>query len=110
MRKNSFRKIRESIKISKVELARRANISPKTVARIEKDLPCRMETKRKIISALGHYIANENKLVASFITDNGGKRLGLDRREFSYDEHSPERRSDKDRRSGLNRRQKPRVS
>lgn len=85
-------------------------ISPMTVVRIEKDLPCRMETKRKIISALGHDIANENKQVESFITDNGGKRLGLDRREFSYDEHIPERRSGKDRRSGLDRRQKPRVS
>lgn len=81
-----------------------------TVARIEKDLPCRMETKRKIISTLEHDIANENRLVASFITDNGGKRLGLDRRQFSYDKHIPECRSGKDRRSGLDRRQKPRVS
>ena len=110
MKKNSLKKIREFIMTTKAELDRRANISPMAVAGIEKGIPCRMETKRKIISALGHDIANENKLVASFITDNGGKRLGLDRREFSYDEHSPERRSDKDRRSGLNRRQKPRVS
>jgi hypothetical protein len=46
--------------------------------------------------------------MASFIRDNGIRRLGLDRREFSYDMHIPERRSDIDRRSGLDRRLMPR--
>jgi hypothetical protein len=50
----------------------------------------------------------QNKVMASFIRDNGIRRLGLDRREFSYDEHIPERRSDIDRRSGLDRRLMPR--
>jgi hypothetical protein len=40
------------------------------------------------------------------LPDNGGRRLGIDRREFSYDVHLPERRSGKDRRSGLDRRLK----
>jgi CheY-like chemotaxis protein len=48
--------------------------------------------------------------MALFIRDNGGgKRLGLDRRQFSYDKHIPECRSDKDRRNGLDRRLKPRT-
>ena len=38
------------------------------------------------------------------INDNGGRRSGIDRREFSYSEHIPERRSVKDRRSGIDRR------
>ena len=42
--------------------------------------------------------------------DNGGRRSGIERREFSYDQHIPERRSGKDRRSGLDRRLKPRTS
>jgi len=54
--------------------------------------------------------AKENKLVASFITDNGGKCLGLDRHQFSYDKHIPERRSGKDRRGGVDRRKKYRMS
>ena len=32
------------------------------------------------------------------ITDNGNRRLGIDRREFSYTVYLPERRSGKDRR------------
>jgi len=40
--------------------------------------------------------------------DNGGRRLGLERRQFSYAFHFPECRSDKDRRSGHDRR-KPRT-
>ena len=43
-------------------------------------------------------------------SDNEGRRLGVDRRQFSYDIHIPEHRADKDRRSGLDRRLKPRTS
>jgi hypothetical protein len=42
------------------------------------------------------------------LTDNGDRRLGMDRRQFFYNGHIPERRSGKDRRSGLERRLKPR--
>jgi predicted transcriptional regulator len=38
--------------ISKMELARRAGISNLTVNRIENGADCRMETKRKILTAL----------------------------------------------------------
>ena len=44
------------------------------------------------------------------LPDNDGRRLGKERRQFSYDFHIPERRSGKDRRSGLDRRLKPRTS
>ncbi len=47
--------------------------------------------------------------MTDYIKDNGGRRLGTDRRQFSYDAHIPERRSLKNRRSGLDRRQKPRI-
>jgi hypothetical protein len=36
--------------------------------------------------------------------DKGGRRLGIDRRQFSYYFHIPERRSGIDRRSGVDRR------
>ncbi len=45
--------------ISKAELARKAKISPLTVTRIEQDKPCRTETKRKIILALGLKISDK---------------------------------------------------
>lgn len=44
------------------------------------------------------------------LTDNGGRRLGIERRQFSYDFHIPERRSGKDRRSVVDRRLTPRTS
>jgi hypothetical protein len=48
--------------------------------------------------------------MSQILPDNGGRRSGIDRREFSYYAHIPERRSGKDRRSGNDRRLKPRTS
>jgi predicted transcriptional regulator len=39
--------------LSKSELARKAGVSVLTIDRIEKGMSCRMETKRKILTALG---------------------------------------------------------
>ncbi|MBU0993985.1 MAG: hypothetical protein KJ737_15935 [Proteobacteria bacterium] len=36
--------------------------------------------------------------------DNGGRRSGIDRRQFSYSGYLPERRSGEDRRNGKDRR------
>ena len=38
------------------------------------------------------------------MVDNGGRRLGIDRRQYSYTGHIPARRSDEGRRSGFDRR------
>jgi predicted transcriptional regulator len=62
MKKNSLKKIRESLLISKTELARRADISSPTISRIEEGKPCRMETKRKIVLALGFKLSDRNKV------------------------------------------------
>ena len=48
--------------ISRAELARKANITPFTITRIENGMPCRMETKRKIVLALGYKISEKNKV------------------------------------------------
>jgi hypothetical protein len=42
-------------------------------------------------------------------TDNGGRRLGGDRRKYSYTLYIPERRRGKDRRDGKDRRMIPRY-
>ena len=51
MARNHVKDIRESLLMSKAELARKAGISPLTVDRIEKGEVCRMATMRKIILA-----------------------------------------------------------
>ena len=56
--KNRVQEIRESHLISKAELARKAGVSPLTIDRVEKGMDCRMDTKRKIIKALGLKISD----------------------------------------------------
>ena len=50
---NNVRKLRQAAMMSKAELARRASVSPLTINRVENGWPCRMDTKRKILEALG---------------------------------------------------------
>jgi DNA-binding XRE family transcriptional regulator len=59
---NSLRAFRESLLMSKAELARKAHVSPITITRIEDGYPCRMDTKRKIILALGLKLSEKNKI------------------------------------------------
>jgi DNA-binding XRE family transcriptional regulator len=60
--RNAVRDIRESLLMSKAELARKAGLSPITVERIEKGKGCRLETMRKIILALGYDLADRAKV------------------------------------------------
>jgi DNA-binding XRE family transcriptional regulator len=62
MGKNSLREIRESVLMSKAELARKAGVSPITIDRIEKGENCRMETKRKILLALDYKLSDKDKI------------------------------------------------
>lgn len=50
---NNVRRLRQAAMMSKAELARRAGVSPLTIDRVEAGCPCRMDTKRKILEALG---------------------------------------------------------
>jgi DNA-binding XRE family transcriptional regulator len=50
---NKLRELREARMLGKAELARKAGVSPLTIDRIEKGKPSRMDTKRKILQALG---------------------------------------------------------
>jgi DNA-binding XRE family transcriptional regulator len=55
---NRVREARIEQMMSKAELARRAGLSVLTIDRIEKGLGCRMDTKRKILEALGRSLAD----------------------------------------------------
>jgi DNA-binding XRE family transcriptional regulator len=59
---NNVQKIREERLLSKSELARLAGVAPATIDRIERGEDCRMETKRKIILALGFSLAEKEKI------------------------------------------------
>jgi len=55
---NGVREARIERMMSKAELARRAGLSVLTIDRVEKGLGCRMDTKRKILEALGLSLAD----------------------------------------------------
>ena len=59
---NLVREIREELLLTKAELARKAGVSPLTIDRIEKEKRCRIETKRKIILALGYKVTDKDKV------------------------------------------------
>lgn len=60
--KNRLKNIREKRLMSKAELARLAGVSPVTIDRIERGEDCRMETKRKLILALGFSLDEKDKV------------------------------------------------
>jgi DNA-binding XRE family transcriptional regulator len=62
MRKNALREIRESFLLCKAVLGRKGGVSPITIDRIEKGMDCRMETKRKILLALGYKLSEKDKV------------------------------------------------
>ncbi len=59
---NKLKHFRESRLISKTTLARKADVSPITISRIERGLSCRPVTKRKILLALGVPVSDQYKI------------------------------------------------
>ena len=60
--KNNVRHLREDRLLSKAELAHKAGLSALTIDRVENGMPCRMNTKRKIILALGMKIEDKDQV------------------------------------------------
>lgn len=59
---NCVRQLREDMMMSKAELARKASVTVQTIDRIEKGKECRVDTKRKIILALGYNLADRSRV------------------------------------------------
>ena len=59
---NNVMKFREELLMSKAELARKAGLSALTIDRVEHGMPCRMDTKRKILLALGMKLSDKNRV------------------------------------------------
>ena len=62
MSRNKVRAVRESLLMSRSALARKAGLSVLTVQRVESGHECRIDTKRKIILALGLKLGEKDKV------------------------------------------------
>ena len=59
---NNVQKFREELLMSKAELARKAGLSALTIDRVESGMPCRMDTMRKILLALGLKLTDKERV------------------------------------------------
>lgn len=57
-----MQRFREALMMSKAELARKAGLSTLTIDRVESGRPCRLDTKRKILLALGLRVADKDRV------------------------------------------------
>ena len=53
IRRNRVRELRENRLMTQAQLARKARVALRTIHSVEKGMNCRMDTKRKILLALG---------------------------------------------------------
>jgi DNA-binding XRE family transcriptional regulator len=53
IRRNRVRELRENRLMTQAQLARKAKVALRTIHSVEKGMNCRMDTKRKILLALG---------------------------------------------------------
>lgn len=69
---NNVRSLREDLLLTKAELARKAGVSALTVTRVERGAECRVDTKRKIILALGLQPADKEKVFGNLSSRRAG--------------------------------------
>lgn len=62
MPRNNVQRFREAMMLSKAELARKAGLSTLTIDRVESGRPCRLDTKRKILVALGLKVSDRDRV------------------------------------------------
>jgi len=53
--------------MSKAELARKAGLSTLTIDRVEAGRPCRLDTKRKVLLALGLRISDKDRVFGALV-------------------------------------------
>jgi DNA-binding XRE family transcriptional regulator len=59
---NKVQRFREALMMSKAELARKAGLSTLTIDRLEAGRPCRLDTKRKVLIALGLKVSDKDRV------------------------------------------------
>lgn len=70
---NNVQKFREALMMSKAELARKAGLSTLTIDRVEGGRPCRLDTKRKILLALGLKVVDKDRVFGSAPEDSSAE-------------------------------------
>jgi hypothetical protein len=60
--------------MSKAELARKAGLSTLTIDRVEAGRPCRLDTKRKILLALGLKVSDKDRVFGAM---DGGHEMDV---------------------------------
>lgn len=56
--------------MSKAELARKAGLSALTIDRVEAGRPCRLDTKRKVLLALGLRISDKDRVFGALAAES----------------------------------------
>ena len=75
MASNQVQKFRENLMMSKAELARKAGLSTLTIDRVEAGRPWRLDTKRKILLALGLKVSDKDQVFGQVdLSDTLGSR------------------------------------
>ena len=69
MASNNVQRFRENLMMSKAELARKAGLSTLTIDRVEAGRPCRLDTKRKILLALGFKVSEKDRVFGALASD-----------------------------------------
>ena len=69
MLRNNVQRFREALMMSKAELARKSGLSTLTIDRVESGRPCRLDTKRKVLLALGLKVADKDKVFGTSIDE-----------------------------------------
>jgi len=64
---NNVQAFREALMMSKAELARKAGLSTLTIDRVEAGRPCRLDTKRKILPALGLKVSDKDRVFGELV-------------------------------------------
>ena len=65
VRKNRVRELRENRLMTQAQLARKAKVALRTIHSVEKGMNCRMDTKRKILLALGLRFEDKDQVFPS---------------------------------------------
>jgi DNA-binding XRE family transcriptional regulator len=75
---NNVQRFREAQMMSKAELARKAGLSTLTIDRVEAGRPCRLDTKRKILLALGLRITDKDQVFGNVPVASAAAHVSAD--------------------------------
>ena len=83
MSSNNLQRFRETLMMSKAELARKAGLSTLTIDRIEAGRPCRLDSKRKILLALGLRVSDKDQVFSAGAQEPQAEPHTAETRNFS---------------------------